>query len=377
MIVAFRYHVELSDSWALDVFVTPGYGFYAFLVATCLSLAVGHLLVLYHRRAEFPRDLEASPQERLLDHSFQVGNGEMRLSPFFQAFVLTLMLAVIALLGVGITRESFVFEFGGLAGMVVEDWHSSYSLLSLGSALPDSVENPSSIGIQALRVVYYFYAVVTPFACIFFLFLLLVCPLTTRRQLQLLTLAEISNAWSAAEVFALSIAAAVLEISTFAKFVVGHRCDMVNEILRAYFDNEDSTCYTLKSDIRWDAIYLVAGVLLNSFLVSFVLRIAHVSMDERIHQLQQFEKREWMNGLLSTEERNAGRTFVQRIWNCGLTSWIFCTKELVDMSDAGPPVISEEILSPWQKEDVFSREWKIAAERDPSWKEWKEATNVT
>ena len=54
---------------------------------------------------------------------------------------------------------------------------------------------------------------------------------------------------------------------------------------------------------------------------------------------------------------------------------------------SGPPVYSEDSAPqtpprnlPWltpQNEDLFDGNWKESAEKDPAWKEWKEATNVT
>ena len=41
---------------------------------------------------------------------------------------------------------------------------------------------------------YFFYAVVAPFACLYWLFILLVFPMTVQRQLVVLFLAEIANA---------------------------------------------------------------------------------------------------------------------------------------------------------------------------------------
>ena len=44
-------------------------------------------------------------------------------------------------------------------------------------------------------------------------------------------LAEVLNAWSALEVFVISIIAALLEISQFASFIVGDDCDPINKVI--------------------------------------------------------------------------------------------------------------------------------------------------
>jgi len=147
-----------------------------------------------------------------------------------------------------------------------------------------SVREPSS-GILVLELAYYFFAVVPPFACLVVLLILLLCPMALNAQRFFVTLAEITNAWSAAEVFAISIIASLLEISTFASFIVGHKCDLIKQILHDYFesaieDNTDATCFTVRSSVESHAGFLVAGVLVNSFIVSMLLRFIHCCMNQ-------------------------------------------------------------------------------------------------
>jgi Paraquat-inducible protein A len=163
---------------------------------------------------------------------------------------------------------------------------ASYSLLSLGFAIPSSVDDPWNAGIRFLQLAYYFYAVVTPLVCVILLTILQIKPLTVTVQHSLLVMAEIANAWSAVEVFVLSIVAALLQISTFTAFIVGDRCDQVNALLREYFGGEispgDAVCYKVEASVASDCWFLMVGVLLNSFIVSVVLRFARCAMDERM-----------------------------------------------------------------------------------------------
>lgn len=374
MLVAFRYHLQLIGNSALNVYVTPQFGFYGFLAATGASLVVGHLMIYFHRRSELRSVVPSTRADSLFNHAFSMEDGSSkRLSLSCRALLVTIFILVAVLLGFGITRQSFVFEFGGLAGLMLGDHHrSSYSLISLGTAIPESVEDIFGIGIHILQATFFFYAVVTPFATLFLLFVILVHPLTLQRQSQLLTLAEIANAWSAIEVFVLSIIAALFEISTFASFIIGHRCDAINKVLTAYSNGEVNTCYTVTSTVSWDVLYLVLGAVLNSGWVSLVLRFLHVSMHQRLREAKG----------VSQEFENS--TFVHRLAASRFLSWVLSTDDdfvdpLALIGDAGPPIVSEEILSsPWlQPMDGSTEEWKDVAERDPSWKEWKEATNVT
>jgi hypothetical protein len=209
---------------------------------------------------------------------------------------------------------------------------------------------------------------------------LFVWPLSLQRQLLVLTLAEIANAWSAIEVFALSIVAALLQISTFSSFIIGHRCDLINDILKEYFaetDTDHATCYTVRSTVKWDAAFLVAGVLLNSLVVSLTLRVAHAAVDER----QVHESALQMDSPLSGS-RPPRHSIVAGWAQSPWTSWMLQRPTNEENSShvssvVGPPANAlVEPSSPW-KQNGFTDEWKEAAERDPAWKEWKEATNVT
>jgi hypothetical protein len=293
MIVAFRYSLDLgAGGVALDVYVTPEYGFYGFLGATCLSLVVGHVMVFFHRQSQTRLSGTSAARESLFEHAFDVeDNGPRRpLSRLFQVFLFTCSLTAAVLLIIGFDKKSFIFEIGGLVGLALrENRRTAYSLLSLGASLPDSVEDSTSAGIIFLQVAYFFYAVVTPISCLLLLILLLVCPMTLSAQRSVLVAAEISNAWSAIEVFVLSIIAALFQISTFASFIIGSRCDMINQLLHELFVEAlqgDDVCYTVEAYVDHNCWYLVAGVLLNSFVVSVVLRFAHCAMDERIARSQ-------------------------------------------------------------------------------------------
>jgi hypothetical protein len=380
MMVAFRYHLDLSEDTAIDVYVVPKFGFFGFLLATSASLVAGHVLVYYHRRSEIHLVTESTPAEQLCEHAFELDDDNRQLSRRFQLILGAILFATFVLLSVGITQESFVFEFDGLAGMALGDAsRSSYSLLSLGSSLRQSAEDSSDLGILGLQIAYYFYAVVTPFCCLFCLSILIIFPMPLKRQLFLLTLAEISNAWSAVEVFAISIVAALLEISTFASFIIGHRCDFIKDILKEYSDT-GMTCYTVRSFVAGNAVFLVTGVMLYSFIVSTLLGLAHTAVNERVRL---YSIKEGPVDQLLTSGNHRPHTWVQRLsvrWP-EFTRWIWRddsdSVNLSRISD-GPPIQGgDSIPSPWQKKDAFEDEWKEAAERDPAWKEWKEATQVT
>ena len=140
------------------------------------------------------------------------------------------------------------------------------------------------IAVRLLQVAYYFYAVITPLSCLVFLLMLLVFPMSFSKQRWIRVAAEIANAWSAVEVFVLSIGAALLQISTFASFIIGDRCDIINMLLRDAMgtgEDEEVSCFSVEASIEPNFWYLLGGAVLNSFVVSFGLSLAHLFMDER------------------------------------------------------------------------------------------------
>lgn len=327
MVVAFRYHLEMEGGVKLDVFVAPQFGFYGFLVATILSLVLSHVLVFFHRSAEVvlpPDSCEKSAP--LYRHPFETVAGRRQVSYTTKSLGMIYFVCTVVLLVVGMFQKSFIFEFGGVAGdLIGQRKDAAYSLVSLGKALPDSVERTSGVAIVGLQAAYFFFAAAAPLACLLFLLILFVCPLTLRRQFALLTCAEIANAWSAIEVFCLSIVAALLEISTFASFIVGDKCDLVDSILQRGFEDVADTCYSVSASVSWNAAYLFFGVVLNSFLVSVALRFAHTAMDERIARGS--IQADFDDTLAALE-----RSFVETISRWKSMEWVFGASATVDES---------------------------------------------
>jgi Paraquat-inducible protein A len=333
MMVAFRYHLDLSDSISMDIFVSPETGFYTFLAATCFSLLIGHFLVHSHRLSELrhlkPRRIPRI-RESVLGHNFKVCDSnsdggdaqQVQLSRGFRAVLVMAAILATVLLSVGITTKCFKFVIGGIAGdLLGDDRTTFYSLLSLGGSMRSSVKDPS-IAVLLLEITYFFYAVAMPFACLGILLMLALVPMTLKTQQFLLVCAEIANAWSAVEVFVISIIASLLEISEFASFIVGHRCDLIKKIIQDYFssaltDLTDATCFTVRASVEPSALVLVLGALINSWLVSVLLRLIHCSTDERIQMEMESSLLPPVDDALRSDASARPVTIVSILsWNC-------------------------------------------------------------
>eukprot|EP00546_Thalassionema_frauenfeldii_P017170 CAMPEP_0178897686 /NCGR_PEP_ID=MMETSP0786-20121207/1893_1 /TAXON_ID=186022 /ORGANISM="Thalassionema frauenfeldii, Strain CCMP 1798" /LENGTH=162 /DNA_ID=CAMNT_0020568281 /DNA_START=907 /DNA_END=1395 /DNA_ORIENTATION=+ len=107
----------------------------------------------------------------------------------------------------------------------------------------------------------------------------------TKDQKVLLAATEVANSWSAIEVFALSVVAALFQLSIFASFIVGDKCDLINEIIADQLDKElsyDNTCFSVHAYVSWSAFCLVLGAAFNSFVVSTCLEMVQIAVEERV-----------------------------------------------------------------------------------------------
>mmetsp|Transcript_34010 Transcript_34010/g.69337 ORF Transcript_34010/g.69337 Transcript_34010/m.69337 type:complete len:1431 (+) Transcript_34010:80-4372(+) len=288
MMVAFRYHLEVAGTGALDVYVTPKFGFYSFLVATIVSLVSGHAILFLHRRSTLPViPVYSGRYESLSRHIFddKHGRGLLKMTRFFRRTVIIAIVSTLVLLVAGANLHSFHFTFNGIAGVALgESRVREFSLVSIGESIPQSVQNASSFGIHMIKTTYFFFALVMPLVCLISLLILFVVPMRMRRQQQIFILVEVTNAWSAVEVFVISILVSLVEIGPFSSSMVEQHCSMLEKILAGFSTDELHHCFSVKSTIDSSAAVLITGVILNSLLVSTLHRLCHHAIWERIER---------------------------------------------------------------------------------------------
>ena len=209
MMVAFRYHIDIEGVGALDVYVTPKYGFYSFLFATIVSLIGGHAILYLHRRTTLPYiPVYSGRKESLAKHVFddKRGRGLVKLTKRFRRTIVLMYLLALGLISCGVFLKSFHFKFNGAAGMALGDDRSqSFSLVSIGEHIPQSVQDSSSFGIRWIQTCYFFFALIMPIVCIVSMLALFLLPMRLKVQQKVFMLAEVANAWSAIEVFVVAI----------------------------------------------------------------------------------------------------------------------------------------------------------------------------
>ena len=193
---------------------------------------------------------------------------------------------MLILVVVGCCLASFDFHIQGLAGLVLGDKAKRrYSLMSLGGAIPGSSNDAR--GAVSLEVVYFFFGFVLPLVQLVLLAVLWVVPLSLKRQQRLYVACEVSTSWAALDVFAVGVVAALLEISKFAQFMVGHRCDALNRFLGKHLDralNGDDKCFDVSTELTRGAWVLLPAAFVSGVVGVVLLRKAKSALDERVER---------------------------------------------------------------------------------------------
>ena len=96
-------------------------------------------------------------------------------------------------------------------------------------------------------------------------------------------------AWSCLDVFVISIVAAVLEISQFAQFMVGNKCDLIDPIVREYFKDEPyiknhEKCFQVITVLLKGSYMLIAAAIVHDFCTIVVNIVARKTLEERISE---------------------------------------------------------------------------------------------
>ncbi|CAE8735643.1 unnamed protein product [Polarella glacialis] len=219
--------------FSFKVVVQPGASFHCFLGATILSLVAGHVVTAYNRRAaEHDRgDASHMPVEEPKTRMCTVSNTSKTWSVLVPVALFASLVVVMA----GTAVDSFQFNFAGLANVALGEDGSRrpFSLIKLGEQLPAASGDPNSVGIRWIQFVFFLFSLVVIVLYHGLLLFLWLAPLTRSRQKKLVAAAQTLQAWSAIDVFVVSIIASVMEISMLVKFMVGDKCDAIDKFLQS------------------------------------------------------------------------------------------------------------------------------------------------
>ncbi|KAH3764216.1 Paraquat-inducible protein A [Pelomyxa schiedti] len=300
MVVAFHLTIEFpaydtgnytpSGSFAIDIVVEPLYGFTLFLLATVISLTLSHVIVALHRYCDgtgvtnVDGDIsQPEKQKRRALCATALPNSRTCGKVLFAMLIGVLLVFAVILLGLGILTPSFEFVFGGAVGWLLKEigqpTSTSYSVFSLAYALPRSTCGVALLSVRAVQLMFVLTSIVAPAALLLSLAVLWFIPMKEPTQKRWYTLCEVLNAWSALEVFVVSIIAAILEIEQFAQFIVEEPCAGVNMILNNRI-GEGATCFDVQAKLLMGCWLLFGASVVYIVTAIIVMRLCHAALME-------------------------------------------------------------------------------------------------
>ena len=297
MLVAFHFHIqfpvteqsEVEKGSVIDVFVYAAYGFLTLILGTIISLCLSHIITHLNRSLDEHPDQNKGEKAESYTALISFADSKLFGQKFLRIIISFLLFATLILVIIGSTITSFSFYFHGLAGYALDLFeiapHREYSVITLGTSVPESYEDPNDRIIRFTQVIYFLTVFVLPIATILNIMFLWFVPLPRRIQKFLYSMAEILNAWSCLDVFVLSIIAAILQISQFTEFIVGDKCDAINPIVEKYFSDilgGHNTCFEVKAYLESGCWMLFAATIIFYVVTYAVLKICRNALDERL-----------------------------------------------------------------------------------------------
>ena len=226
-----------------------------------------------------------------MNHEFSYRNSitgftHARCTTFGKTVVVVLIVTTFSLAVWGSIIDSFSFEFQGLAGTLLGQPPTYYSLVSLANSIlpPGGLSNADS-GTITLWFTFLLFACAFPLIYLILLMCLWSLPLSLYWHRKLHVTVEVIHAWGSLEVFVLSIVAALLELKQFAGFIVGSKCDAINRFVTLYLSEalplEDRVCFTVITKLTHGTFVLVGASLLIILVGQYIMRTSHHAIEDR------------------------------------------------------------------------------------------------
>lgn len=245
---AFSINWEGLGSASLKIQTTPAPAFYAYLLATVLSLVLGHIASEFHHRCvehSAAKPAGTSDPEGGVEKVDAESVSLTSLAPLCaftesrkeHAVVLGTLLSSMFAGLLGTFLLSFSFEVSGIFTQFLfgQNVVRTYSLFSVGMAAASG--RYSETGLLGLEIVFVVLAVVVPAVLLGMLLSVWVVPMQARRQRSVLHACRLLDAWACFDVAALVLAIACLEFGRMAEWLVYQGnfavpCNMVKNITK-------------------------------------------------------------------------------------------------------------------------------------------------
>eukprot|EP00956_Cyclotella_meneghiniana_P005948 scaffold7775_cov61-Cyclotella_meneghiniana.AAC.19 len=241
LMVVFRATVSIMMV-TTDVWVTPRWGMYGFILASIMSLFGTQTVLHLHRGVQIQVEKKG---DNPTIHSWEGKQYLIAQSGYHPVVVLLALVASIALLIIGATVQTFKFKYSGMT-----KYETTHSLISIGLNIPETARD-DGVMIHFLQAFYFILTMAVPLLSCCIYGLLFYVKLTPDLARRIFLLSETALAWSALDVYLLSTMFAVVQIPNFAKHLVDEYC---------------KSCFTIEAEINPSFALTCAAALLNFFL---------------------------------------------------------------------------------------------------------------
>lgn len=273
IMVAFRSSQELAtDVLFIEIIIVAQWGFYGFVAATIMSLSSTHIILHYHRKLHYHQMVNTTSTTIIADNvelgdstsSASDKNDEKRgmkilggLSNGFMVSAIACLVVSIIVFLAGVTVPSFEVTATNPQASKTD----SYSIASIGMAIPEAYIDPSHAGTRFIQFMWFFLGIAMPLLCSVLFLVLYATPSLSKKWMEIIfTSAEIAFAWSCAEVLFISTIFAVKQMPVFGDGLVENNC---------------TTCFLIDTKILGTFSILCIGTILNVGVNVWLYRKAH------------------------------------------------------------------------------------------------------
>lgn len=277
---------DVSGYGALTVSVHPQRGFFVFLLATVLSMILGHITTGYHHLHEHRYifgEAGAPDEDEDNEESAEIMWMRMRYSEtkkwILGVATTVLLIGTMVALVIGFKAIAIRFTMLGVAGAALGPDSSTHTM-SLRSVAAEVRNASPDLHASLSRLIEWtmlIFAFAMPLVRITTMVILWTLPLTSKQRHAFLVCKEVVDAWSALDVMLFSFVAAISQIRQFLAFMLGGNCDALNRTLQQFVSGPLSHAHDLCFDVDsslGDGCWLLAVCVVGSSACSRILDYA-------------------------------------------------------------------------------------------------------
>lgn len=251
MVVAFPVAIAVAGI-EINILVEPVWGFYSFLIAALWNMANTQVIGLFHYRQVHK---EEGPHDFVEDNE---PLGKTKMGWIGYGVGATIVVVGTGLIAYGLFGLSYNVETSGLAIEMNQNIEGDsvmryFSALTTGTSLPDATYPDWAV--DATMVIYLFFTVGTPLLWCLISMVLWLVPMRAPWKYYLARTNEFVFSWSAADVFLMSIGAAVVELHQLAEGTMPDFCKQLADLT-----SDGKTCYSIYAGFEAGFWVLLAGI---------------------------------------------------------------------------------------------------------------------